>query len=82
MLGSRDSARCSLQCWSCCWPARLCAASIGLNFTGVTLSDGMKLTDPGYAPPDNSGAVGSNNIVQLINGAYAVYDKATGALNS
>ncbi|HEY2893386.1 MAG TPA: PEP-CTERM sorting domain-containing protein [Pirellulales bacterium] len=56
------------------------AASIGLNFTGVTLSDGMKLnTDPGYAPPDNSGAVGSNNIVQLINGAYAVYDKATGA---
>ncbi|HTM55842.1 MAG TPA: PEP-CTERM sorting domain-containing protein [Pirellulales bacterium] len=56
------------------------AASIGLNFTGVTLSDGMKLNaDPGYAPPDNSGAVGSNNIVQLINGAYAVYDKATGA---
>jgi hypothetical protein len=55
------------------------AATIGMNFTGVTLADGMTLNDnDGYAPPDNGGAVGPSHIVQLINGAYAVYDKSTG----
>ncbi len=29
----------------------------------------------GYSPPDSDGAVGPNDIVQLINGAFAVYDK-------
>jgi len=53
--------------------------TIGLNFTGVRLSDGIALNGGPYAPPDNAGAVGPNNIVQLINGAYAVYDKTTGA---
>jgi len=64
-------------------PAPLLAqtGSIGLNFTGVTLADGMSLNaNGGYAPPDNAGAVGPNDIVQLINGAFAVYDKSTGAL--
>jgi hypothetical protein len=55
------------------------AASIGLNFTGVKLSDGVALNGGGYAPPDNSGGVGPNHVVQLINGAFAVYDKATGS---
>lgn len=55
------------------------AASIGLNFTGVKLSDGVALNGGGYAPPDNSGGVGPNHIVQLINGAFAVYDKTTGS---
>jgi hypothetical protein len=55
------------------------ATSIGLNYTGVTLAEGKALnSNSGYAPPDNAGAVGPNNVVQLINGAYAVYDKATG----
>ncbi|MEX2112674.1 MAG: PEP-CTERM sorting domain-containing protein [Pirellulales bacterium] len=55
------------------------AETIGLNFTGVTLTEGMQLnSNSGYAPPDGSGAVNSDYIVQLINGAYAVYDKSTG----
>jgi hypothetical protein len=57
------------------------AASIGLNFTGRTLFDGVQLNEnKGYAPPDNSGGVGPDAIAQLINGAYAVYDKTNGAL--
>jgi hypothetical protein len=56
------------------------AATIGLNFTGVRLGNGILLTGGGYAPPDNDGAVGPNQVVQLINGAFAVYDKTTGAL--
>lgn len=56
------------------------AATIGLNFTGVTLTDGQALNaGKGYAPPDSDGAVGPDRIVQLINGAYAVYDKSTGS---
>ena len=65
-------------------PAPLLAQSgtIGLNFTGVTMADGMSLNaNGGYAPPDNAGGVGPNHIVQLINGAFAVYDKSTGALS-
>ncbi len=54
--------------------------TVGVHFNGVTLANGIALNgiDPnvGYAPPDNDGAVGPNNIVQLINGAYAVYDKS------
>ncbi len=48
------------------------AMSIGLNFTGTTLSQS------GFYPPDTMGAVGPNHIVELINGQYAVYDKTTG----
>jgi hypothetical protein len=55
------------------------AQTIGLNFTGITKADGALLNNNnGYAPPDNAGAVGQNQIVQLINGAFAVYDKSTG----
>jgi len=49
---------------------------IGLNFAGVDLSaDPRQLT-----PPDTMGAVGPNHIVEFINGAFAVYNKTTGAL--
>jgi hypothetical protein len=50
---------------------------VGVNFTGVTLPDGKLLNNNnGYAPPDNAGAVGPDHLVQLINGAFAVYDKS------
>ena len=63
----------------CALPAAR-GGTIGLNFTGVTVVDGMQLnSNTGYAPPDNGGAVGDNHLVQLINGAYAVYDKSNGA---
>jgi hypothetical protein len=62
--------------------SRLAAgASIGLNFTGLTLFDGAALSgNNGYAPPDNAGGVGPGEIAQLINGGYAVYDKMNGTL--
>jgi hypothetical protein len=55
------------------------AQSIGLNFTGVVKSEGAALNNnSGYAPPDNAGGVSADRIVQLINGAFAVYDKSNG----
>ena len=57
--------------------------NIGTNFTGQTMLDAPALNiDPitggGYRfiPPDTDGAVGPNHIVELINGAYAVYNKS------
>ena len=49
----------------------------GLNFLGTTLDD-----TTGVIPPDTMGAVGLNEVVEMINGAFAVYDKTTGALIS
>ncbi|MFP5275332.1 PEP-CTERM sorting domain-containing protein [Coleofasciculus sp.] len=34
--------------------------------------------DSGFRPPDTMGGVGSDHIVELINGRYSVYEKATG----
>lgn len=45
--------------------------TIGENFTGTSLSQS------GFIPPDTMGAVGPDHIVELINGAYAVYEKGT-----
>lgn len=46
----------------------------GLNFTATSLFSGS-----GSIPPDTMGAVGPNHIVELINGSYAVFDKASGS---
>jgi hypothetical protein len=46
-------------------------ASIGLNFTGISYN--------GWIPPDTMGTVGPNHIIEMLNGTYRVYDKATGA---
>ncbi|MEL7038578.1 MAG: hypothetical protein AAFO04_23635 [Cyanobacteria bacterium J06592_8] len=47
--------------------------STGLNFTGSTYR-----VDSFFIPPDTMGSVGSDHIVELINGRYSVYDKVTG----
>lgn len=60
-------------------PTPLVGASIGWNFTGATLGDGIFANGKGYAPPDNTGGVGPDSIVQLINGAFVVFNKTTGA---
>jgi hypothetical protein len=58
------------------------APALGLGFDGV----GQGFTGPAgtfgvqYAPPDTNGAVGPNNYVQLVNTAFAVFDKAGHAL--
>jgi hypothetical protein len=48
------------------------AQSIGLNFTGTSIAES------GFRPPDSMGTVGSDHIVEMINGRYAVYDKTSG----
>ncbi len=48
--------------------------TIGLNFTGSTVSDSF------VTPPDTMGAVGPDHIVELINGRYSVYRKQDGIL--
>ena len=70
------------------------ATPIGVNFTGLTMADTVAeaetipdearyqditvLARRGLSPPDTIGGVGPQHIVELVNGAYAVYDK-TGA---
>ena len=45
------------------------------NFTGVNLTDAFGLGTPG-TPPDTMGGAGTNQFVEFINGAFAIYDKA------
>ena len=57
----------------------LCRAQrVGTNFTGITETD---LRNFGFdlAPPDTDGSVGLNHYVSFTNGAFAVYNKTTGA---
>ena len=41
-----------------------------VNFEGTNISEG------GAIPPDPSGAVGPNHYVQMVNSAFAIYDKS------
>ena len=59
-------------------PAGAVAVTPGLNFAGI--GDGKYGFVPTKAPPDANLAVGATQIVQAVNGAYAVFDKNTGAL--
>jgi len=45
-----------------------------LSFDGITDAQGG-----GFVPPDTNAAVGATQVVETVNVAYAVYDKATGA---
>jgi hypothetical protein len=53
-------------------------AILGTGFAGVGKGDyGFS---PAYAPPDTTGAVGETQYVQWVNVDFAIFDKATGAL--
>jgi hypothetical protein len=52
------------------------SVSAGLSFDGV----GLPGYTPSGAPPDTNGAAGATQYVQWVNTAFAVYNKATGAL--
>ncbi len=54
-------------------PVEAVTVNLGLNFTSST-----RQIDSFFIPPDTMGAVGSEHIVELINGRYSVYDKSTG----
>jgi hypothetical protein len=61
----------------------LSAADIVLDFQGNTLTDYRNLIgNPNAAlrPPDGGGAVGLNQVVQINNGVFAVYNPSNGAL--
>lgn len=45
------------------------------NFAGVSLTD-AEAFGPAFAPPDTMGAPGTNQFVQFINGAFAVFNKS------
>jgi hypothetical protein len=45
----------------------------GLSFDGIT-----DLQGGGFVPPDTNAAVGTTQVVETVNVAYAVYDKTTG----
>ena len=72
--------RCGAVAWplwllSAGWPARATVVvGIGQNFTASTLG-----VDSSALPPDSNGAVGPAHFVELINGRFAVFDKATGS---
>ncbi len=53
-------------------PGALVATSPGLNFGGIS-ADGL-------VPPDPNGSVGATQFVETVNIEYAIYNKATGAL--
>jgi len=65
-------------------PAAFSQFTIGRNFTGTSLSQEPGLPGSGGSesiPPDTMGAVGPNNIAEMLNGSFAVYSK-TGAVQS
>ncbi|MFZ4688669.1 MAG: hypothetical protein ACOYLS_05485 [Polymorphobacter sp.] len=55
------------------------AISIGASFEG-TSDNATRLLGIGLIPPDTMGAVGTTQYVQLLNGSFSVYSKASGAL--
>ena len=63
-------------CFLLSWPSKAAPlVGIGRNFTGSTLG----LNDTAI-PPDTEGAAGPNHFVELINGRFAVYSKASGGV--
>jgi hypothetical protein len=58
-------------------PLPLVFADILSDFDGVAVGDGGA---PRVAPPDTNGAVGLTQYVQIVNLAYAVYNKSDGTL--
>ena len=56
------------------WLALARSADIVQNFQGVVYSDVVSLGSAG-TPPDTMGAVGLNEFVEFVNGAFSVYSK-------
>jgi hypothetical protein len=54
------------------------APSLSIGFEGVSQYDGARFAR-NFIPPDTMGAVGLTQYMETTNGAYAVFDKYTGA---
>ena len=58
-------------------------AAAGLSFDGISQVDVRALNNNfSFIPPDTMGAIGASQFMETSNGAYAVFDKATGARES
>lgn len=55
--------------------------SLGRTFEGISQYDGAAF-GRNFVPPDTNGAVGKTQYMETTNGAYAVFDKATGVRTS
>ncbi len=56
------------------------SASVGVNFTGNTLTDVRNLLLHSLAPPDSDGSVGPGHYAEFTNGTFAVHNKTDGSL--
>ena len=59
-------------------PVSNAATGLALGFEGISQFQAAAF-GRGFIPPDTMGAVGTTQFVQLINGGFGVYSKATGA---
>ena len=59
-------------------PNQNVAGPVTVSFEVISLYDTIRL-GCGFIPPDTMGAVGGTQYFETSNGAYAVYDKFTGA---
>ena len=57
------------------------SGAVGLSFEGISQYD-TRAFGRGFIPPDTMGAVGATQYMEFVNGATAVYDKATGVRQS
>ena len=60
----------------------LVSTTNGLNFDGIGDTSNTPANPCNCAPPDTNGAVGATQYVQIVNTAFGVYDKTTGALTA
>ena len=58
-------------------PALAATSTVVQGFAGATLVQNQTVGG-GFIPPDTMGAVGTTQYVEIINGSYSVYSKATG----
>lgn len=58
----------------------LVGTTAGLNFNGIGDTSNTPSNPCNCAPPDTNGAVGATQYVQIVNTAFGVYAKTTGAL--
>ena len=58
------------------------ASAVGLTFKGVSQFDLRNILGGSFIPPDTMGAIGASQFMETTNGVYAVYSKASGALQS
>jgi hypothetical protein len=64
------------------WSTQIAEVSVGAGNTLNILRNftGSNFFQSGFIPPDTMGAVGPNHFAELLNGAYAVYNKSDGTL--